>query len=603
MNPANPRKRKFFRLHTLSLRERLPLLICVLLLSLIAVFGSVAWIGVRKASMRAGKERLLSLSSQLSNMFTASATSVKGQLNAAAREQTLLDFLQRGDTDTSLTGGAEGSLAKLIKDTTVRRVELLNDRKIPIASVGESSIDIPRNSVIPENDSAGVGHFYVQRDSIWYPAWSTVKMNGQSKGYIVQWRLVKASPQTIEQFAQLIGAKARVYFGNTDGKFWTDLMGTVKAPGSTNVDAQGIKQYEREGRNAVIAKERTVPGTQWVLLLEFPVSEILSASNQFLYWLIISGLAILIIGIVITRIMSSNITRPLNRLTAAVSAASPENYSFRLREDRTDEIGVLTHAFNEMLGQVKNAHDVLQRKMSEAEQMSEELRELSAHLQDIREEERKHIAREIHDELGQLLTAFKMDISILKKRLGNENLPLVAEQVTDMTNGVDEAIKFVRRLASELRPAILDDLGLVAALEWYTEEFNHRYSIEVDFRVDRQEYMLPAPVVNNLFRIYQESLTNVARHAKATKVVAELRLIEGFICLSLKDNGVGFSGGKNGKKTLGLTGMKERALMIGGRLDIESLPGEGVGVNVSIPLPGDPQQILSEFHVGLNSKS
>ncbi len=158
--------------------------------------------------------------------------------------------------------------------------------------------------------------------------------------------------------------------------------------------------------------------------------------------------------------MSSNITRPLNRLTAAVSAAAPENYSLRLREDRTDEIGVLTRAFNKMLGQVKSAHSVLQNKMSEAEQMSEELRELSAHLQNVREEERKHIAREIHDELGQLLTGFKMDISILKKRLGNDNLPLVAGQVTEMTNGVDEAIKFVRRLASELRPAILDDLGL-----------------------------------------------------------------------------------------------------------------------------------------------
>ncbi|MEJ0103605.1 MAG: ATP-binding protein [Bacteroidota bacterium] len=138
---------------------------------------------------------------------------------------------------------------------------------------------------------------------------------------------------------------------------------------------------------------------------------------------------------------------------------------------------------------------------------------------------------------------------------------------------------------------------LVAALEWYTEEFNHRYSIEVDFRSDQEEYTLPAPVVTNLFRIYQESLTNVARHAKATNVKAELWLSEGSICLSVKDNGEGFSGGKNGKKTLGLTGMKERALMIGGRLDIKSSPGEGATVSIVVPLYDNSHQTLSNFHV------
>ncbi|MEJ0103603.1 MAG: hypothetical protein WDO19_14090 [Bacteroidota bacterium] len=264
MNPAINRKRKLFRLHTLSLRERLPLLICILLLSLIAVFGSVAWIGVRKASMTAGKERLLSLSSQLSNMFTASAVALKGQLISAAKDQVLLDFLQ--ERDSSLVAAAEGSLAKLVKDTTIRRVELLDEFEKPIAFAGEISIDIPRGSVIvPGMDSAGVGHFYMQRDSIWYPAWCTVKMNGNVKGYIIQWRLLQANPKTIEQLAQLIGTQARLYFGNKDGKFWTDMIKPVKAPAASNVDAQGIMRYEREGRDAVIAMARPVPGTEWVL--------------------------------------------------------------------------------------------------------------------------------------------------------------------------------------------------------------------------------------------------------------------------------------------------------------------------------------------------
>jgi signal transduction histidine kinase len=162
----------------------------------------------------------------------------------------------------------------------------------------------------------------------------------------------------------------------------------------------------------------------------------------------------------------------------------------------------------------------------------------------------------------------------------------VLENIADMTKGVDDAIKFVRRLASDLRPRILDDLGLVAALEWFSEEFTKRYNIDVKFSSDEENYDIKPELATCLFRIYQESLTNVARHSEATMVTGRLASLDSKLCLSVKDNGKGFDVQDSGrKKSLGLLGMKERAAIIGGHLDIVSSPGNGTSVLIEISLP------------------
>src|SRR5262249_18638002 len=154
----------------------------------------------------------------------------------------------------------------------------------------------------------------------------------------------------------------------------------------------------------------------------------------------------------------------------------------------------------------------------ETAEINEQLRSLSAHLQNIREDERMHIAREMHDELGQLLTGFKMDVAWLNKKLNDASAEIAKEKLQSMIHLIDDAIRFVRKLASELRPSILDDLGLIAALEWHGHEFEKRYNIKIDFRSSVQELDIPKDVATGLFRIYQESLTNVARHSGAKRV-------------------------------------------------------------------------------------
>ncbi|HEY8388603.1 MAG TPA: sensor histidine kinase, partial [Parasegetibacter sp.] len=220
--------------------------------------------------------------------------------------------------------------------------------------------------------------------------------------------------------------------------------------------------------------------------------------------------------------------------------------------------------------------------------MNDELRSLSARLQHIREQERIHIAREMHDELGQMLTGFKMDVSWLHRRIADSTEEGVNERLESLKKLVDEAVHFVRRLAAELRPSVLDDLGLVAALEWHSLEFQKRFNINVSFKADQENLQVPSEVGIGLFRIYQESLTNVARHASAQNVTATLESAPGQVCLSIMDDGKGFDMNSTGnRKTLGLLGMRERAHMIGGQLDIISSPGKGTAVIITVPLKQD----------------
>lgn len=232
--------------------------------------------------------------------------------------------------------------------------------------------------------------------------------------------------------------------------------------------------------------------------------------------------------------------------------------------------------------------DITDRKKAEKEmnELNQQLRNFSMHLQNVREEEQARIAREIHDELGQQITGLKMDISWLKKKLGAETDPAtIIEKLNNMNALLDDTVVTIRKIASELRPSILDDLGLPAALEWQSREFENRFNIKVHYDAELNDLEVPPALATGLFRIYQESLTNVARHSQAKNVFTSLRHTNGELILMVTDEGKGFTvTPEKLKKTLGLLGMKERALMIGGTLDIQSEPGKGTTVTIVVPL-------------------
>ncbi len=222
--------------------------------------------------------------------------------------------------------------------------------------------------------------------------------------------------------------------------------------------------------------------------------------------------------------------------------------------------------------------------ISERIKVQEELRELASHLQNVREEERARISREIHDELGQLLTGMKIDLSWLNKKLSSSPVPIL-EKMKELMTLSDEIMKNVRSIATQLRPSLLDDLGLVAALEWQSDEFEKRYNIKTDFFSSVSYVNLDKDSATAIFRIYQESLTNILRHAQADFLSTVLTITNNKLCLRISDNGIGFNEKEIvNKKTLGLLGMKERTLMLKGSFKIESQPDKGTGIIIEIPL-------------------
>lgn len=230
--------------------------------------------------------------------------------------------------------------------------------------------------------------------------------------------------------------------------------------------------------------------------------------------------------------------------------------------------------------------DLTERITAEKElaESYEAIRKLTSYLQNIREEERTNIAREIHDELGQQLTVLKMDVSWLKKKIAVPDEP-VKSKLKDLTTMLDETVKTVRRISSELRPSLLDDLGLVAAMEWQLGEFEKRSGMITNFVYSGDDLQLPDITKTSLFRIFQESLTNIARHSHAKRVTVSIAQKDDNILLSIADNGKGFDKQKVAdKRTLGILGMKERIAMIGGKYEIKSHPGKGTEVIVLVPL-------------------
>jgi PAS domain S-box-containing protein len=230
--------------------------------------------------------------------------------------------------------------------------------------------------------------------------------------------------------------------------------------------------------------------------------------------------------------------------------------------------------------------DITTRKQAqeELESSHERLRALAAHLQAAREEERTRVAREIHDELGQALTGIKMDLAWLRKKLPKEHDAL-REKTESMLGLMDQTIQSVRRISTELRPGVLDDLGLTAAIEWQIHEFQKRTGIKCQLAARLEDIGLDRPRSTALFRIFQETLTNIARHAHATKVSIKLEQNNGDVSLHVQDNGNGIPKSKlSDPRSLGILGMRERALLLGGEVFIQGTRGKGTKVTARIPI-------------------
>ncbi|MFC2058613.1 PAS domain S-box protein [Chloroflexota bacterium] len=254
---------------------------------------------------------------------------------------------------------------------------------------------------------------------------------------------------------------------------------------------------------------------------------------------------------------------------------------------------LLTDKFGQPSGFIAVTKDISERKKveTELENSREELRNLYAYLVSVREQERTSIAREIHDELGQSLTALKLDVSSLKKRLP-ENEASLHKKSQQMLYLIDNTIKAVKKLCAELRPAVLDNLGISAAIEWEASEFVRRTGIESELALGNQNISLDRDHATAIFRIFQEALTNIARHANATKFWVCLRKNHKSLTMKIVDNGKGIKQGQIlSSKSFGLIGMRERIHYYGGEVKIRGIANEGTTIEVRTPLQGGKEQV------------
>jgi HAMP domain-containing protein len=358
------------------------------------VFSYVSYIGVKNAALKAGRERLQSLSDQLGSVFSQSANVFINATRVTAQNDSIISCLKT--LDSSSCNASFKLLETMRQDTMSVLIDILDEKHRRIVRSSKKQIENNVNfdslfAISVTSDTGKFGRIFQIRDSAYYSIAIPIKDKQRLLGYLVRWRIITANPRSIEQFSRLIGTNAQLYVGNADGSLWTNMIRPIPNPIPGNYkSADNLMEYSRGKGNYYFAAQRQINNTQWSILVEFSQKTILETANRFLAWIIVIGAILVLIGIFFAWIMSRNITRPLNKLTEAASVIASGNSASSVAVERKDDLGKLARAFNAMTVQVDIAKQNLEQKIIEAGKMNEQLRELSAHLQNIREQERIH---------------------------------------------------------------------------------------------------------------------------------------------------------------------------------------------------------------------
>ncbi len=391
----------------------------------------------------------------------------------------------------------------------------------------------------------------------------------------------------------VLDAQRRV-LAHTFGKgFPVDLLAVHEWPRGTPYHVQPLLSEEGQVWDVVVP---IFDGTVGVVRVGLTEQRMWQVVNAITAQILFSLIAAFLIGIGAALVLTWILTRPILELVDATERVAQGDYTPRVRRWANDEIGTLADAFNRMVAQLAEA---------ERERAAQE-RLRRFYLQRVimaQEEERKRIARELHDELGQALAAFMVGLRHLEAVCSPEMRP----RLNDLRSSIAATLERARRLAFDLRPSVLDDLGLVPALRRYIQDFQERFGIQVDLEVvGLDNTRLRPEVETTVYRIVQEALTNAAKYARCRHISVLLQAREHDLSVIVEDDGCGFDvenvlRQKVGRTSLGLYGMMERAHLIGGHLDIESRPGQGTTIYLRVPLDGAVESERAEEDMSRHS--
>ncbi len=358
-------------------------------------------------------------------------------------------------------------------------------------------------------------------------------------------------------------------------------------------DHEGTVEYEYEGQTWV-ASYRKAKSTGWGIIVQQPKKDIVIFARSGANVIIIYGAVTFVLSIIILFMVLNHSLNPLYMLIENIKTKKlvPDN-SFPM-----DEIGQISYKMSELYSELIKSESELKSSNLEKEALlvkqeirdkelvasRQQLRNLITHREELLEEERKHISREIHDEMGQQLTALKMEITRLSDKLSDDQEDLLS-LTGSMFQAVSNAIKSVQRVSGTIRPAMLDTLGIAATIESEINTFMANSSLQCEATIDLGNSTLDKTLAVSLYRILQEALPNVARHAKATKVDIDLRKLNGHIILEVSDNGRGITDEElTAPDAYGLIGIQERVNLLDGTLEIKCQAGTGTKLTVNIPV-------------------
>jgi signal transduction histidine kinase len=371
------------------------------------------------------------------------------------------------------------------------------------------------------------------------------------------------------------------------------VMGALPAPGITPLIDRYVQGHEGSGiftnvRGVeVLASAKSVPVAGWYVGVQLPIAEAFAPIHAMQQRLLLATIILTLLAGSLTWWMLRRQLAPMlaaAKSLAIMPSAGPARQALPVTTQ--DEIGQLIGGFNRLLEAIQQGDDALKENASQ-------LQRLSRRVLEVQESERRRVAIELHDELGQTLTAIKINLQAHERFTGQSSAELNAENIAI----VDAALQQVRRLALALRPSMLDDLGLVPALRWICEQTASRSDLIIQFDSGNLQSRLAPEIETACFRIVQEALTNIVRHAKAWRVTIDLQqdnntlddTLNDTLEIRIADDGCGFKPDAMRKQALagnsmGVLGMQERATLIGGQLTIESTPGEGCRLTLRCPL-------------------
>lgn len=685
----------------LSLRQRLTLLICILLLSFAIIFGWISYFGVKKATVTSGHDRLQTLSHQVSTMLSGNIRNFILGTYTVSRRPAIKQYLLSGGMDS--VAAATKLLADLRKDSLYVRVELRNaDRNPLLTSVRENgNIDANIDTLLStvsgtSTDSGKVGRLYAINNAVYFPIVSPITEKNKLLGYIVRWRQMKVTPQSLQHLSALMGTGAKLYIGNADHRLWTDMIEIVPSLFSGMPRKNTIVEYTGTENNSMIASVRTIANSNWLVVVEFSKTTMMEPANNFLYWLIAAGSILLAMGALGGWLLIRNISEPIKKLTKASSDIAAGNYSLLVQVERRDELGKLARAFNAMTAQVKKSQNELQKRAENykllfeknpmpmwiidrvhfkvldaneaairhygysrseflnlnaidlrpaedasdyrayannrpngfatglwrhkkkdqtvimvdvisddivyqdqpariilAQDVTERLRaeaELVRHritqqalitetTIQAQEKEREELAKELHDNVNQILASTKLYLEIAKS--GNDKM--LAEAISKSYDSVNLAIGEIRQLSKQLVPPSLDNTLIDAVID-LVDEIKNITSIAISLSsANFNEASLDENIKLALYRIIQEQVNNILKHAKASNVLIEISTDTYNVYLNISDDGVGFDTGKK-SKGIGLRNIDSRIKFYNGTAEIKSGTGKGCKLQISVPL-------------------